>query len=616
MFIGLSSKIASMQVQRRMNDAINDAGQVFQRLASGQRINRASDDAAGLALSSSLRVNSRVFAQGVRNLNDGISALNIADGAVSNLSGIMERLRELAAQASNGSYSSAQRAALDKEAQELRKEYFRLASSTTFNGINLLNGALGTGLRIQSGYGASGSVLTGVGGTMGTGNFSTGDRIDVGNATAIATADVNGDGKLDMLQGNSSGTGVTVRLGNGDGTFTNGTTFSTGGDPLQIETADMNGDGRLDLGVRTAVSNVILRGNGDGTFQAAQAINLESPKGMAFADIDGDGKVDYIEGSRGKFDVFRGNGNGGFAAVATQSYSFAFSADRVDFKVADFSGDGRADIAVLYEDGTDGVVEGLFQNQNGSFQSLMNLAIGRPSNQIEIADLNNDGRMDLAVADAGNLLLDTYLTSSSGFTLTGSTQLQDPLTALKAGDFNSDGNADLLGFSASPAVLFIGRGNGLTESSDLLGGPSSAIDQTVTGDFNGDGAIDFLGRSGNRIFLSTNLTQEGINPLQQFSLLTLADARQALSVFAQTAENLSKQRGQIGSFQSRLEVATRTAQASSDTALQASSRITDVDVAAETANLVRYKAKQDAGANILGQMNLQSDIVLQLLRIN
>jgi flagellin len=319
MFIGLNTKVASLQVQRRMNDALSDAGQVFQRLASGQRINRASDDAAGLALSSSLRVNSRVFAQGVRNLNDGISALNIADSTVSSLGGIVERLRELATQASNGSYSSAQRAALDKEAQELRKEYFRLASASTFNGIGLLSGALGTGLRIQSGYGASGSILGGVGGTKGTGNFSTTDRIDVGTATAVASADVNGDGKLDMLQGNSSGTGVTVRLGNGDGTFTNGTTYSAGDNPLQIVTADLNGDGRLDLGVRTGNSTAILRGNGDGTFQAAQTINLEPPLSIAFSDINGDGKVDYIEGSRGQFDIFLGNGAGGFAASAWQS---------------------------------------------------------------------------------------------------------------------------------------------------------------------------------------------------------------------------------------------------------------------------------------------------------
>ncbi len=125
-----------------------------------------------------------------------------------------------------------------------------------------------------------------------------------------------------MLQGNSSGTGVTVRLGNGDGTFTNGTTYSAGDNPLQIVTADLNGDGRLDLGVRTGNSTAILRGNGDGTFQAYQTINLETPLSIAFSDMNGDGKVDYIEGSRGKFDIFLGNGAGGFAASAWQSRMF------------------------------------------------------------------------------------------------------------------------------------------------------------------------------------------------------------------------------------------------------------------------------------------------------
>jgi flagellin len=618
MFIGLSSKIASLQVQRRMNDAHNDAGQVFQRLASGQRINRAADDAAGLALSSSLRVNSRVFAQGVRNLNDGISALNIADSAVSSLGGIVERIRELATQASNGSYSSAQRAALDKEAQELRKEYFRLSSSTSFNGISLLNGALGTGLRIQSGYGASGSILTGVGGTLATGTFSTSDRIDVGFATTVSTIDVNGDGKLDLLQGNAAGPGVTVRIGLGDGTFTDGTTY--GGlaeDPLQIITADFNNDGRIDLGVRTASSTATLLGNGDGTFQNASVINIERPFGIAFADFNGDGNIDYLEAAERTLKVYSGNGAGGFAATTSQSYSFSFNAERADLKVADLNNDGRKDIFILVDSSVSGgVVEVLSQQQNGSLQAAFRVDIARDGSQIELADLNNDGKLDLAITDAGNGTLDTYINNPANEFSSPTSQIafEANLAGLKAGDFNGDGNVDLLGFGAGGTNLYIGRGDGNIEERIDIGMPE--YDQGTAGDFNGDGALDFIGMFGNRVYVSTNITQEGINPLQEFSLLTLADAKQAVGLLAQTADNLSKQRGQIGSYQSRLEVAARTTQAASDKSYEASSRITDIDVAAEAANLVKNKTRQDVNASLLAQMNLQSDLVLQLLRIS
>ena len=97
---------------------------VYERLSSGQRINRASDDAAGLAVSSSLHVNTRVYNQAIRNINDGVSALTIADQAISNLSDIVVRQTELAEQAANGIYSTIQRAAMDREAQAL-KPYLR-----------------------------------------------------------------------------------------------------------------------------------------------------------------------------------------------------------------------------------------------------------------------------------------------------------------------------------------------------------------------------------------------------------------------------------------------------------------------------------------------------------
>jgi flagellin-like hook-associated protein FlgL len=224
--------------------------------------------------------------------------------------------------------------------------------------------------------------------------------------------------------------------------------------------------------------------------------------------------------------------------------------------------------------------------------------------------------LDLAITDAGNGTLDTYINNPANEFSSPTSQIafEANLAGLKAGDFNGDGNVDLLGFGAGGTNLYIGRGDGNIEERIDIGMPE--YDQGTAGDFNGDGALDFIGMFGNRVYVSTNITQEGINPLQEFSLLTLADAKQAVGLLAQTADNLSKQRGQIGSYQSRLEVAARTTQAASDKSYEASSRITDIDVAAEAANLVKNKTRQDVNASLLAQMNLQSDLVLQLLRIS
>jgi len=109
MAITLGSNIASLRGQRQLAKTSAELGTVFGRLSSGQRINKASDDAAGLSIADSLKANSRILIQGVQNLNDGLSLLSIADSAIENLSDIVIRLEELAAQAANGVYTNKQR---------------------------------------------------------------------------------------------------------------------------------------------------------------------------------------------------------------------------------------------------------------------------------------------------------------------------------------------------------------------------------------------------------------------------------------------------------------------------------------------------------------------------
>src|SRR5262249_20238630 len=134
----------------------------FQRLSSGLRINAASDDAAGLAIASSLATDARVYSQGVRNLNDGLSAFSIAEGAVNQLATIVIRIRELAEQASNGTFGISQRTANNAEANALVSEYNRIVSTTSFNGQGLIDGAISS-LNIQNGYGQNGSLVLSIG---------------------------------------------------------------------------------------------------------------------------------------------------------------------------------------------------------------------------------------------------------------------------------------------------------------------------------------------------------------------------------------------------------------------------------------------------------------------
>jgi len=181
--ITLGNNISSLQVQRRLSESTSGLTRTLERLSSGLRINRASDDAAGLTISSTLNADSRVYAQAIRNVNDGISLLNIADGATESLSQILNREEELSEQASNGILANRQRLALDAEAQALSKEYTRIARTTEFNGQTIFTADFGQ-LSLQAGYS---TLVSGLGGAVGDGTFQARVSYAVGSAPYSVT---------------------------------------------------------------------------------------------------------------------------------------------------------------------------------------------------------------------------------------------------------------------------------------------------------------------------------------------------------------------------------------------------------------------------------------------
>lgn len=138
MALGIRTNLASIGAQRNLGQTTGRLQQAYERLSSGLRINRAKDDAAGLAIAESLKADSRVAAVGIRNANDGISIIAITDGAVSQITNILNRLSELAQTSANGTYSNGQRSALQLEFSALMSEVERIANTTEFNGVKLL----------------------------------------------------------------------------------------------------------------------------------------------------------------------------------------------------------------------------------------------------------------------------------------------------------------------------------------------------------------------------------------------------------------------------------------------------------------------------------------------
>ena len=165
MGVSLGLNLESMRAQRALGLASQRVSTAFERLSSGSRINSASDDAAGLSIADKLRANSHLQGVAYRNINDGMSLLNIIGGTLDQQTGILSRLSELAEQSANGTYSSTQRENIGKEYRALIEEWGRLGSTTTFNGIKLLSSlAAGTPAEflIQAGItGSSSSFISG-----------------------------------------------------------------------------------------------------------------------------------------------------------------------------------------------------------------------------------------------------------------------------------------------------------------------------------------------------------------------------------------------------------------------------------------------------------------------
>lgn len=157
--LSVNTNIASLNAQRNLSTTQTQLGQSLERLSSGYRINRAGDDAAGLAISEVMRANLRSMNQAVRNANDGVSLIQTAEGALNETSNILVRMRELATQSATGTVSSDQRTSIQAEFSALTAEVDRIASSTDFNGTKLLNGSASS-VKFQIGAGAANTFDT------------------------------------------------------------------------------------------------------------------------------------------------------------------------------------------------------------------------------------------------------------------------------------------------------------------------------------------------------------------------------------------------------------------------------------------------------------------------
>ncbi len=620
MKFSLRTNISALKALRVLKSTSDALGTVQQRLASGARINKASDDAAGLAVAQSLKVQGKVYATAERNLNDGISAVGVAEAAVQELTDVGIRLTELTNQATSTTLTYSQRTALNEEALALTKEYNRIVRSATYNSFALLDGSTSS-IRLQGGFDIASAISVSP-----VAEFQ--QDVSSGGFGAVAgqgagyydqlIADLNNDGFADMVRSyvisNFDVGGIDVQYGNGDGTFQTAESYVMGYGPRSLTTGDMNDDGLLEIvAYSTAFGstqlNVLTQAN-DGSFTVSTTVEA-GIGGVSVNDVNNDGNDDVITTyNNSTFKIWTSNGSGGFSGTETVTVG----ATAYSVGLGDFNGDGIADALVGSH-----INRGLYVSSGGTaFQTNLG---GLPSNShyytgFIIDDINGDGHNDIGMFDQSTGDLEVYLGDSKGGR--SSIRLSSATggavgNEIEWGYYNGDEYLDAAVTDTGGNLhMVFGSSDGTFSGRVTSAGGGDGLS---VADINGDGIID-AGQTGASELRLRYGTAAGNSFLKPVDISTLYGAQSGVREVADLVDHLGTTQGAIGAIQSRLTAAANVTGGIKLDAEAAASRITNADIASDAARLVRLNILQQFDTAIVAQANLQPGLVMQLLAVD
>jgi hypothetical protein len=326
-------------------------------------------------------------------------------------------------------------------------------------------------------------------------NYPVGDT-----PVSVTTADVNGDGNVDIICANFADDTLTVLTNNGSGGFAVSGTYAVGYLPMSVTAADVNGDGKVALISANFGDDTltVLTNDGSGGFAASGTYAVGSgPTSVTAADVNGDGKVALISANSltNTLTMLTNDGSGGFATAGT----YAANSGPRCVVAADVNGDGKVDL--ISADFTTNTLSVLTNDGHGSFALVGNYVVGDYETfpwSVVAADVNGDGKVDLISAspiagDLGGTI--TVLTNdgSGGFAFAGAYSQDYGPRALVAADVNGDGKIDLFcGDTSYPPVLTVWTNDGsggFALAYTYFNTPSMSV---TAADVNKDGKMDLI----------------------------------------------------------------------------------------------------------------------------
>ena len=691
MTVRIGSNILSLNTQRQLGRASDDLSRASERLSSGQRINRASDDAAGLAISMSLRTNARIFSQGSRNLNDGVSALNIAESALDSLGSIAERIRELSAQAISGTFGDTQRQSMQREVTALQNEWNRTIESTSFNGISLLTGG-GTRTVLQGGKGSDATLAVQIGEEQlangiegfagGTNRVTTSSSGVEGNGNSYATS-LSADGRYVVFESTASNLVASDTNGVSDvflkdtatGTVIRVSTSSSGTEGNASSSANgVSADGRFVLFESTAtnlvsgdtngIRDVFVKDTLSGTTTRVSTSSSGAEANGSYTTaraISSDGRYVVFDGSGGTTNLVANDTNGvvdGFmkdlvTGITTRITTTANGAQASggDSSPTAISADGRfvafiSSATNLVTGDTNGVQDGFIKDTiSGTVTRVTTDSTGGQLSALStVTSISSDGRYVGFWSTATNLVSgdtngvrdafvkDTVTNQTIAVSVTSSGTAGNAQSAVFA--ISADGR--YVGFDSSASDLVSGDTNGVRDAfvRDIITGTTTRVSLSTNGtqangasyaqSLSADGRIVLFQSSGSNLIsgdsngvfdsFTRDLTKVGVQQMSGMVVANSAAAKTTFDLIQGYGDELIQYRAGLGSTTSRITTFLNTLRSAEINTIAAESRISDTDVAQDSASAVAARIRQEIAASLLGQANQAPRVALQLLQ--
>ena len=552
--------LSALNANNKMNTNVTGLKKATEKLSSGYQINRAGDNAAGLAISEKMRSQIRGLAQATKNANDGISLIQTAEGGLNETHSILQRMRELAVQSANGTYTQEDRDAIQLEADALKSEIDRISEATEYNTMKLLDGSLATG-GTGTEYGALyGSVSTGMSA------LTPGDMYLTGNIAGAAikfTAGASGVGGENAVWG-SDGKTLTINLAKGQ-SYTDAEIQKLIDNATQAKDSSgmTNPPGKLTFKSEYG----IISGPSADTTLTATAAGVRQELGARPTTSDAAGNLsglvgDKSNGAIGSSDniVFTANTYG----AATDKT--ANQASKITIMTDVGAGKEWAEVTAQPDTTTHKAAE-----------VTLHMSTGVKYSEKDIENLLKQAGFDYSVS-----LTDSKSPDGAN----------DGFVYFNAGDPGKTVKADLAETNAGKGLgkdYTDGTGAGLT----FQIGANGVEDQRVTLSINDMGS-DALG-------------------VQTVDVSTQDSANKAIDVLDNAIAKVSMQRAGLGALQNRLEYTVNNLTTTEENLTNAESQIRDTDMATEMINYTKFNILQQASQAMLAQANQQPQAVLQLL---